>query len=338
MVREVLRSQSGSSAAPFLGSTHTDGGQAAHPSEKPPLVSVVVPVLNRAKSLPACLRSITGQTFSDWEAVVVDDGSSDGSADVALRVGPPGKVRVVRHGRNQGPSAARNSGILAARGRYVAFLDSDDSWHPDKLRQQCELVEADANPNMVLCATQTCVFRGSGRVLVLPERAPFPDEPWSEFLYVNGGFAQTNSFFLSRELAMKVGFRSSVLQHEDHLFFLDLGAHGAHYRLIREPLSNWNNDPRTDRMGLAAHFERSCRFLDEADGLLTERARLAFEVRYLGPRLFKDSPFKAIKLFKRASRNGAVRHRHLLAVWAHCVLPGPVVAALKRLLLSANWL
>lgn len=318
--------------------TGAGGDQASDPSEKPPLVSVIVPVLNRAKSLPAALRSIAGQTFSDWEAVVVDDGSSDDSAEVALRAGPPGKVRVVRHARNQGPSAARNSGILAARGRYVAFLDSDDSWHPDKLRRQLDLVEADANPDMVLCATQTRVFRGSGRVLVLPQRAPFPDEPWSEFLYVNGGFAQTNSFFLSRQLAMKVGFRPSVLQHEDHLFFLDLGAHGAHYRLLTEPLSNWNNDSRLDRMGLAAHFERSCGFLDEADGLITEKARLAFEVRYLGPRLFKKSPLKAIKLFRRASRDGAVRPRHLLAVWVRCVLPAPVVAILKRLLLHANWL
>jgi glycosyltransferase involved in cell wall biosynthesis len=280
------------------------------------------------------LRSLAEQTFTDWEAVVVDDGSSDESSEVALRVGQPGKVRVVRHERNQGPSAARNSGILAARGRYVSFLDSDDSWHPDKLSRQLELVEADSNPNMVFCVTQTRVLGGGGRVRVLPKRAPFPDEPWSEFLYVNGGFAQTNSFLVSRDLAMKVGFRASVLQHEDHLFFLESGALGARYRLIAEPLSNWNNDPRTDRMGLEAHFQRSRRYLDEAGALITEKARLAFEVRYLGPRLFKDSPLGAIRLFRRASATGAVLRRHLVAVWLRCLLPVPVVTVLRRLLYS----
>jgi glycosyltransferase involved in cell wall biosynthesis len=292
---------------------------------KRPLISVIIPVFNRATSLAAALRSVAEQTCTDWEAVVVDDGSSDKSAEVAIRVGQPGKVRVVRHERNQGPSAARNSGIVAARGRYVAFLDSDDSWHPDKLRRQLESVEGDSNPNLVLCATQTRVCRGIGRVSVLPERAPFPDEPWSEFLYVNGGFAQTNSL-------------SSVLQHEDHLFFLGLEAHGARYRLITEPLSNWNNDPRADRMSITAYFERSLRFLEEANGLMTEKARLAFEVRNLGPELFRESPVKTLKLFRRAWTSGAVLRHHLLAVWVRCVLPAPAVAILRRLLMRANWL
>ena len=323
-----------SGAPPF----EATGARLSGLSQKRPLVSVIIPVFNRAKTLAAALGSVAEQTFPDWEAVVVDDGSSDESAAVALRIGHPGKVRVVRHKRNQGPSAARNSGILAARGRYVSFLDSDDSWHPEKLSRQLALVEADPNPDMVFCATQTRVCRGGGRVRVLPKRAPFSDEPWCEFLYVNGGFAQTNSFFLSRDLAMKVGFRPSVLQHEDHLFFLDAGAHGARYRLITEPLSNWNNDSRTDRMGLAADFERSCRYLEEANGLLTDKARLAFKVRYLGPGLFKQSPLGAMKLFRKASTNGAVLRRHLLAVSLRCVLPAPAVTTLKRLLMGANWL
>jgi len=332
----TLSRSDGSSVAPLLVATKTGSHEVSGPSEKRPLVSVIIPVYNRAQRLATALRSVAEQTLPDWEAVVVDDGSSDESADVAVRVGLPGKVRVVRHERNQGPSAARNTGILAARGRYVSFLDSDDSWHPEKLSRQVEVVEADSSPGMVLCATQTRVLRGSGPARVLPERAPFPDEPWSEFLYVNGGFAQTNSFLLSRDLALKVGFRASVLQHEDHLFFLDLGAHGARYRLIMEPLSNWNHDSRADRMGLVAHFERSRRFLDEASGLMTEKARLAFQVRYLGPGLFKESPFKAIRLFRRASADGAVAPRQLLAVCVRCALPAPAVGFIKRLLMGAN--
>jgi glycosyltransferase involved in cell wall biosynthesis len=296
----------------------------------PPLVTVIIPVFNRADSLALALRSVAGQTFTDWEAVVVDDGSSDESAEVALRECQPGKVRVIRHEKNLGTSAARNSGILAARGRYIAFLDSDDSWHPEKVRRQVELVEADAEPRTVFCLTQAQVFRAGRRLRVMPKRAPLPGEPWSEYLYVNDGFAQTSTFFLSRELAMKAGFREGLTTHEDHLFFLVAGDCGARCRLIAEPLSNWNDDARADRLSFVAHVEPARRFLEEAGGLLTEKARLGFEVRHLGPLLFRENPVEAAKLFRLALTKRAVRRHQLLSVWARSVFPAPAIAVLRR--------
>ena len=166
---------------PLLVASAAGGGQVPDLSQDPPLVSVIIPVLNRAKSLAVALRSLAEQTFPDWEAVVVDDGSSDESAEVALRAGPPGKVRLVRHQRNQGPSAARNSGILAARGRYVSFLDSDDSWHPEKLSRQLELVQADSNPNMVFCVTQTRILGRERGDAYCRSEPPFPTNPGPSF-------------------------------------------------------------------------------------------------------------------------------------------------------------
>lgn len=303
-------------------------------SYKLPLVSVIIPVFNREKALATALRSVADQSFPDWEVIVVDDCSSDNSAEVALRIGQQGKVRVIRHENNLGSSAARNTGILAARGRFVSFLDSDDSWHPEKLRRQVELTQADSNPDMVFCVTQTYVFRGGGLAGILPKRAPLPEEPWSEFLYMNGGFAQTNTFFLTRELAMRVGFRSNpvVTPNEDHLFFLNLGALGARYRLVPEPLSSWNDDSRPDRLCLGLRLESCRRYLDEAGSLITERARLAFQVRSLGPLLLKENPREAVKVFKEAVRLGAVRRRHLLFVVARYALPASTVGLLRRMI------
>jgi glycosyltransferase involved in cell wall biosynthesis len=100
-----------------------------------PLVSVVIPVHNRAHLLGRAVQSVRAQTFQDLELVVVDDGSTDGSAEV---VGPSDdpRIRVVRLTRKSGVSRARNTGILHARGSLVAFLDSDDEWLPDKLERQ----------------------------------------------------------------------------------------------------------------------------------------------------------------------------------------------------------
>lgn len=105
-----------------------------------PTVSVVLPTLNRAALLPRALDSIIAQTHRDWEIVVVDDGSNDATPEVlqgyASRLGD--RLVVVRQG-NEGSSSARNAGIAACRGRFVAFLDSDDEYVPSKLERQLDL-------------------------------------------------------------------------------------------------------------------------------------------------------------------------------------------------------
>jgi glycosyltransferase involved in cell wall biosynthesis len=105
-----------------------------------PVVSVVIPAYNRAAVVARALRSALGQTLADVEVVVVDDASTDATVAVveAARQAPwaRGAVRLVRHARNRGASAARNTGLAAARAPLVAFLDSDDTWHRDKLRRQ----------------------------------------------------------------------------------------------------------------------------------------------------------------------------------------------------------
>src|SRR6266851_7698912 len=90
------------------------------------LVSVIIPAHNREAYLPAAIDSVLAQTFSDWELVVVDDGSEDGTATVAQAYAcKDSRVRWIRHSQKRGAQAARNSGIHAGSGRWVAFLDSD---------------------------------------------------------------------------------------------------------------------------------------------------------------------------------------------------------------------
>ena len=114
-----------------------------------PVVSIVVPTFNREALLPRALDSIAAQTFDDWEIVLVDDGSGDGTPEVAAgyRQRLADRFVYIRQ-ENQGSSSARNRGIEASRGRFVAFLDSDDEFLPNKLERQLALF--DARPDLGL--------------------------------------------------------------------------------------------------------------------------------------------------------------------------------------------
>lgn len=98
--------------------------------------SVIIPTYNRADFLREAIESVLAQTFTDFELIVVDDGSTDGTQELAASY--KGMVRYIRQ-TNKGPSAARNNGIKNALGRYIAFLDSDDIWLPEMLAKQFSL-------------------------------------------------------------------------------------------------------------------------------------------------------------------------------------------------------
>ena len=99
-----------------------------------PAVSIVIPCFNRAEYLRLALSSVCAQTFTDWECIVVDDGSTE-DLSFAMDIDP--RIRLFRQ-RNMGISAARNRGIFGSIGSYIAFLDSDDLWMPEKLALQAE--------------------------------------------------------------------------------------------------------------------------------------------------------------------------------------------------------
>jgi len=103
------------------------------------MISVVIPLYNKAESIARTLATVAAQTYSDYEVVVVDDGSTDGSADIVRRINDP-RLRIICQ-PNGGVSAARNRGIDEARGEFIAFLDADDEWKPDYLETQMALTE-----------------------------------------------------------------------------------------------------------------------------------------------------------------------------------------------------
>ena len=109
-------------------------------NEKHPTVSIVIPTYNRAQILPLALQSVLSQTYQDIEVIIVDDASTDNTGEVVQSIKDE-RIRYIRHPENKGGSAARNTGIRASRGEFIAFQDSDDEWLQDKLQKQMEAIQ-----------------------------------------------------------------------------------------------------------------------------------------------------------------------------------------------------
>lgn len=124
-----------------------------------PAFSVIVPAHNAEDTIQRCLDSLAAQKSSDFEVVVVDDGSTDGTAEL-VRLYPP--FRLLQQAR-RGPGAARNAGLHASRGRYVAFLDADDEVEPDWLTALGRQIDSDPKPLAVSCGVRLIVSTRGGR-------------------------------------------------------------------------------------------------------------------------------------------------------------------------------
>lgn len=108
------------------------------------MVSIVVPVYNAALFIRQTIEMVQAQTYTDWELLLVDDGSKDASVSIIetyLKEKPDARIRLIKKEKNEGAALSRNRGIREAKGRYLAFLDADDIWFSHKLQTQMEFME-----------------------------------------------------------------------------------------------------------------------------------------------------------------------------------------------------
>lgn len=189
--------------------------------------SLIIPVYNVAAYLPACLDSVLAQTFCDWEAICVDDGSTDGSGELLDGYAQRDARFVVIHQKNGGVSVARNAGLAVARGDYVGFVDADDCLCPDWLQvvdatilaysadlyrfRYTKIPEDYCNEGL----HQVSDSRGCQHYLGVSECLPRVLE-----LVFDGGFSFL--YFVRRELIAGITFPVGVWMHEDCLFFIQI--------------------------------------------------------------------------------------------------------------------
>jgi len=176
-----------------------------------PLVSVVIPAYNAEAYIADTVDSALAQTYYPIEVLVADDGSSDRTADIVSDYRPP--VRYL-HQENRGPAGARNLALRHARGRYIAFLDADDVWHPEKLRVQVQLMEQ--NPDAGICGARSMTLRHGAELHWPPlDREPECRRVALKDIVVKNRF-RTSTVIVRRAAVSEAGeFDESIFGPED---------------------------------------------------------------------------------------------------------------------------
>ncbi|WP_197439840.1 glycosyltransferase family 2 protein [Calycomorphotria hydatis] len=204
-----------------------------------PTISVVIPCYNGARFLQETLQSATQQSHAPLEVIVIDDGSTDHSADIAKVFGDP--VRVIRQ-QNQGESVARNKGIEEARGEWIAFLDADDFWKPEKLERQIAAIDGDT------AAVHTLIYRFRGEEILTTQPPIADDQPYDLPTLLdwrtNPIQGPSSSLLVSREVSAR--FPVWTRYGEDTLYCLDLSKCGQ-IRCVNEPLTGYRQHSSSQR-------------------------------------------------------------------------------------------
>jgi glycosyltransferase involved in cell wall biosynthesis len=198
---------------------------------KTPMVTVVIPAYNRAATVGRAIESVLNQTHQDFEIVVVDDGSTDTTASVVAAITDP-RITLIRHERNLGGGAARNTGYRAGSAPFVAFLDSDDEWLPTKLERQLEVFErANARLGLVYTGTDRIFPDGTAKRYMPPRH-----EDLARVLLTENVIGETSVGMVRRSaLDVITGFDESLPAAQDMDLWLRL-CERFHAKLVPEAL------------------------------------------------------------------------------------------------------
>jgi glycosyltransferase involved in cell wall biosynthesis len=232
-----------------------------------PHISVVLPTHNRSGLLPLTLRSVLRQHGVDFEVIVVDDGSTDDTAEVVAGLGDP-RIRLVRHDTPQGVAAARNRGIAEARGAWVAFLDDDDLWAPDKLARQLEAA------NGAHCAwVYTGAVNVDDRLRILEGGPPPPPERVPELLKrYNPVPAGASNVMVRADALARVGpFDPRLRRTEDWDLWIRLARDGQP-AAVRRPLVAYRMHPRSNAFVDTAEILTETAVIEDRHGIPVDHA------------------------------------------------------------------
>ena len=286
-----------------------------------PLVSVIIPTFERPALVLQAVNSAVKQTIKDLEIIVVIDGG-DSATRAALESLSLPQLRVLPLKEQVGGSRARNEGVVIARGDWIAFLDDDDLWLPQKLERQLAAARASTcSDPIVACKV---VAQTQGGEVVWPRKPP--SEPLSEYLLARDtwtqgeGLLQTSTLLVTRRLLNKVTFEDGLRKHQDWDWILRAAREpGVKIEFVNEPLAIWNLRESAGGVSRKLDWQASLTWIRDRRELVTRRAYAGFIATQIASQAARQRQWKAFlpllnEMF-RIGRPKAIDMFLLLGMW-----------------------
>ena len=239
----------------------------------PPKFSVVIPTYNQADFLKVALRSVLDQTFKDFEVIVVNNNSTDHTLNVVAESGDA-RINLINFENHGIIGAARNVGINASQGDYVAFLDSDDTWYPNKLERVAKVIDADPEVGL-LCHNQEIIRDGETAKLSSygpPERLRYS---LHDYLMLVGNCISTSATVVARNYLVQVGFFSeeeALVTVEDYDLWVRL-SDLCRFHFIRDVLGTQHFHSSSSSANAELHLRSTLAILEKHHKELEEKQR-----------------------------------------------------------------
>ena len=299
-----------------------------------PPVSVVIPTLRRPNLLRRALDSVFAQTYRCFEVIVVVDGPDEDTV-AALHLLDDPRLRVLVNPHSLTAAGARNRGVAEARGTWVAFLDDDDAWLPDKLERQMA-VAGDRDDVLITSLSRiiTPITTYVWPVVVFDNARPLDEYLFDrQTAFAGSSFIQTSSYLMPRALFQRSPFRVDT-PHDDWDFLLRLVKQfGARVETVPEVLVDVYFEERRPSLSRTGTWAISLAWLDGLEPPLTRRAYSGFCLGVVGPRAANEHAYAAFfPLLYKAFSRGAPRPMHVLAFLAFWVVPQNLRRQLRAVL------
>lgn len=240
-----------------------------------PMISVIIPTYNRIKTLPRAITSVLNQTYQDIELIIVDDGSSDGTEEYVLGLRDE-RIRYIKNERNLGPSATRNKGVEYARGKYIAFQDSDDEWKLEKLEKQMKVMMNASEPVQMVYSEMEMYDGNNNLYLIVPSRAVDVCNKRGDlfsYLLLNA-LIGTPTVLIERQAFLREGgFNSQLHSYEDWEFFLRF-SQNHRIGFVEEPLIKVHYSPDSVNQRYPERIRTQMYMMKEMLAQLRERGML----------------------------------------------------------------
>ncbi len=306
-----------------------------------PLVSVVIPTHRRPLLVKRAVQSALAQTLREIEVIVVIDGPDEVTRAILAEI-DDSRLKAIELPTNQGCCAARNAGIALAQAQWVAHLDDDDEWKPQKLEVQLEAVRRSQYAFPI--ATCYLIARTPKGDYMLPRRLPTQSEPLSEYLFVRNtffkgeGLIQSSTILTAKELLQKVPPKSGLKRHEDWDWLLRaVQQEGVGVEFVPEPLSIWYLGGQGPSLSRSSDWQYSFNWIQAQRDLVTPRAYSSFILAEVSSRAAIARDWKAfLPLLWEAIRFGNPKPMDLALCLGMWLIPSDTRRWLRTLLIGGR--